>query len=60
MKTRQIRITSKNLGNHVGQLVRVDTDPQGTPLELAWRRRLEAGMCEFIEEKPPALVASEE
>jgi len=59
-----LRVRGPVPGHRVGDVVRVPTDEEGTPLELAWRRRLQDakldGCVEVVEdpENPRAVKSA--
>ena len=50
----QIKVTNTVVGYEVDQVVAVPCDPEGTPLEFVWRRRLKDGACEIVKPAPVA------
>ncbi len=62
--TKEIKVNKKIRGHTIGQVVTVECDGEGTPLEFFWRRQLKAAemdnCCEIMQAKTtraPRVVA---
>lgn len=57
MKTIKVKVHKPIIGHEIDQIVSVDCDDEGTPLNFFWRRQLKAakldGCCEVVTETKP-------